>query len=219
VDRQLARRDPSHPYANRPYADPGYKPDNKKRYPIDTKDHTKAAWAYINMPKNQKGYTAEQVVKIQGRIKAALTKFGVGTFKEELVPDPIAVPSLVGPPSIVTPLLELDELCDRANLPVFELSKDDVNGYFVYLLLDVSGDPIYVGQSRALLGRLGTHLRDELKGSETVSMRMIKCQDQRQMAALEYAVIQKYQPRINTLLKKIRVDEYLTSVSRLQIMG
>lgn len=59
------------------YADPGYKPDGKKRYPIDTKDHAKAAWSYINMPKNQKGYTSSQVASIKTRVEGALKKFGV----------------------------------------------------------------------------------------------------------------------------------------------
>lgn len=59
------------------YADPGYKTDGKKRYPIDTKDHAKAAWSYINMPKNQKGYSSSQVSQIKSRITAALKKFGV----------------------------------------------------------------------------------------------------------------------------------------------
>jgi len=59
------------------YADPGYKPDGKKRYPIDTVEHCRAAWSYINMPKNQVGYTSSQVNSIKTRIKAALKKFGV----------------------------------------------------------------------------------------------------------------------------------------------
>lgn len=61
----------------RPYADPGYKPDGKKRYPIDTEEHARAAWGYINQAKNQKGYSSSQVSQIKTRITAALKKFGV----------------------------------------------------------------------------------------------------------------------------------------------
>ena len=64
------------PYGDVKYADPGYR-DNRKRYPIDTPDHIRAAWSYINMPKNQKDYTDEQVAAIKGRIKAAAEKAGI----------------------------------------------------------------------------------------------------------------------------------------------
>lgn len=64
------------PYGKVDYADPGYKGD-KKKYPIDTKEHVKAAWSYINMPKNQKDYTADQVKSIKTKIKSAAKKFGI----------------------------------------------------------------------------------------------------------------------------------------------
>lgn len=59
------------------YADPGYQDDKAKRYPLDTKQRAKAAWGYINQAKQAKNYTAAQLKRIKGRIKAALTKFGV----------------------------------------------------------------------------------------------------------------------------------------------
>lgn len=68
--------DPDKPYGDVAYADPGYK-DGKKRYPIDTKAHAKAAWSYINQTKNHEGYTSAQVDLIKGRIKAAAKKFGI----------------------------------------------------------------------------------------------------------------------------------------------
>jgi uncharacterized protein DUF6582 len=64
------------PYGDVQYADPGYR-ENKKRYPIDTPDHIRAAWAYINVPKNAGFYTPEQVATIKGRIKAAAEKAGI----------------------------------------------------------------------------------------------------------------------------------------------
>src|SRR5215831_8093109 len=39
------------PYGDVKYADPGYQSDGKKRYPIDTEKHIRAAWNYINKPK------------------------------------------------------------------------------------------------------------------------------------------------------------------------
>ena len=64
------------PYGDVKYADPGYR-DSKKRYPIDTPEHIRAAWAYINVPKNASEYDDEQLELIKGRIKAAAKKAGI----------------------------------------------------------------------------------------------------------------------------------------------
>jgi HK97 family phage prohead protease len=69
--------DPKKPYGDVTYADPGYQSDGVKRYPLDTEAHCRAAWSYINMPKNAGKYTSEQVSLIKGRIRAALKKYGV----------------------------------------------------------------------------------------------------------------------------------------------
>jgi hypothetical protein len=65
-----------------PYADPGYQPDKKQRYQLDTKAHAKAAWAYISQAKNAKAYTAQQLKRIKGKIKGALKRFGVTVSAE-----------------------------------------------------------------------------------------------------------------------------------------
>ena len=69
------------------YADPGYQDDKAKRYPIDTKARAKAAWGYINQAKQAKNYTAAQLKRIKGRIKAALKKFGVEVTDESWLID------------------------------------------------------------------------------------------------------------------------------------
>jgi hypothetical protein len=53
------------------YADPGYRPDGKKRYPIDTEHHIRAAWAFIHQPSNARRYTAGQLERVKARIVAA----------------------------------------------------------------------------------------------------------------------------------------------------
>jgi HK97 family phage prohead protease len=47
------------------------------RYPLDSADHVRAAWSYINMPKNAAKYSAEQVASIKARIRSAAKKFGI----------------------------------------------------------------------------------------------------------------------------------------------
>lgn len=53
------------------YADPGYQPDRKKRYPIDTDAHIRAAWGYINKPGNAGKYNSDQLRQIRAAIIAA----------------------------------------------------------------------------------------------------------------------------------------------------
>lgn len=74
----LASGDGSKPYGNVEYADPGYQGDGKKRYPLDTEAHVRAAWSYINTAKDAKAYSAQQLAKIKGKIKAAMAKHGIG---------------------------------------------------------------------------------------------------------------------------------------------
>lgn len=68
---------PLKPYGDVHYADPGYQADGKKRYPIDTESHVRAAWTYINVVSNQKGYTSDQLAKVKGAIKAAGKRLGI----------------------------------------------------------------------------------------------------------------------------------------------
>lgn len=73
----VTRADSSKPYGNVSYADPGYQADGKKRYPLDSEAHCRAAWSYVNMPKNAAKYTADQLAKIKGRIKSAAKRYGI----------------------------------------------------------------------------------------------------------------------------------------------
>jgi hypothetical protein len=65
-----------------PYADPGYQADKKQRYQLDTKDHAVAAWRFINKASYAAKYSAQQLKRVKGRIRAALAKFGVKTSDE-----------------------------------------------------------------------------------------------------------------------------------------
>ncbi len=71
-----------------PYADPGYQDDKKQRYQLDTRAHVRAAWSYINMPRNARKYTAAQLKRIKSRITAAMRKLGIKTTSEGWVIDP-----------------------------------------------------------------------------------------------------------------------------------
>lgn len=67
----VAKKDSKKPYGNVTYADPGYQSDGKKRYPIDTERHIRAAWSYIHQEDNAGKYTDSQVKSIKRKIVAA----------------------------------------------------------------------------------------------------------------------------------------------------
>jgi len=64
------------PYGNVTYADP-----KNGKYPIDTAEHAKAAWGYINHPDNASKYplNGTSLGAVKARIKAACNKFGIET--------------------------------------------------------------------------------------------------------------------------------------------
>lgn len=70
IEEDLEKAD-KEPYGDVKYADPGFQKDGKKRYPIDTEEHIRAAWSYINQTKNADQYSADQVKKIKAKIEAA----------------------------------------------------------------------------------------------------------------------------------------------------
>lgn len=71
IDFEDAVTSSKEPYGDVHYADPGYKADKKKRYPIDTAGHIRAAWNYIHQAKNHTGYSSGEVSKIKSRIVSA----------------------------------------------------------------------------------------------------------------------------------------------------
>jgi hypothetical protein len=58
------------------YADP-----KNYKYPLNNEKRVRAAWSYINMPKNQKGYSSSELAAIKARIKKAGKKYGI-TFSD-----------------------------------------------------------------------------------------------------------------------------------------
>lgn len=65
------------PYGNVTYADPGYQADKVERYPLDSADHCRAAWSYINQKDNAAKYTPQQLTVIKDRIVVAAKKYGI----------------------------------------------------------------------------------------------------------------------------------------------
>jgi len=74
---ERAGDEPYGPSAQAHYADPGYQDDGKKRYPLDSEAHCRAAWSYINQADNARRYSPDELDRIKKKIKAALKEYGV----------------------------------------------------------------------------------------------------------------------------------------------
>ena len=59
------------------YGDVQFADPTNNKYPIDTEEHVRAAWSYINKQANAAKYDADEVDAIKGRIKRAATKFDI----------------------------------------------------------------------------------------------------------------------------------------------
>ena len=82
-DDDDVEKDGKKPYGNVTYADPGYQSDGKKRYPIDTEEHIRAAWSYISKPANSGKYSSSQAAAIKSRIRSAMKRIGADVAKED----------------------------------------------------------------------------------------------------------------------------------------
>lgn len=61
-----------HEHGDVKFADP-----TNNKYPIDTPEHVRSAWSYINHPDNAAKYDRDEVKTIKDRIKRAAKKHGV----------------------------------------------------------------------------------------------------------------------------------------------
>jgi hypothetical protein len=61
----------------REYGDVQFADPVNHKYPIDTAEHVRAAWSYINHKDNAAKYDADEVKTIKSRIRKAAEKHGV----------------------------------------------------------------------------------------------------------------------------------------------
>jgi hypothetical protein len=71
------RDDVSEHEGERKYGDVEFADTTNKKYPIDTPEHVRAAWSYINHKDNSAKYEPAEVKTIKSRIKRAAKKHGV----------------------------------------------------------------------------------------------------------------------------------------------
>src|SRR4051794_23047778 len=78
MSTKIDRREDVNPReGERKYGDVEYADTTNKKYPIDTAEHVRAAWSYINHKDNAAKYDADEVRQIKDRIKRAARDKGV----------------------------------------------------------------------------------------------------------------------------------------------
>ena len=79
IDRRkdVNPKEGEHKYGDVKYADP-----TNNKYPIDTEEHIRAAWSYINHKDNAAKYDKDEVETIKGRIKRAAKEHDIEISSE-----------------------------------------------------------------------------------------------------------------------------------------
>jgi hypothetical protein len=78
MSNYIKRRDDVSPKeGEREYGDVEFADPTNKKYPIDSPEHVRAAWSYINHKDNAAKYEADEVKTIKERIKRAAKKHDV----------------------------------------------------------------------------------------------------------------------------------------------
>ncbi len=78
MSNKIDRRDDVNPEQGvRDYGDVDFADPTNHKYPIDSADHVRAAWRYIQQAGNASKYDKDEVELIKKRIKGAATRYGV----------------------------------------------------------------------------------------------------------------------------------------------
>jgi hypothetical protein len=76
--KKIERRDDVKPQeGKREYGDVEFADPVNNKYPIDTDEHIRAAWSYINHKDNAAKYDKDEVETIKRRIKKAAKEHGI----------------------------------------------------------------------------------------------------------------------------------------------
>lgn len=80
---RIDRRDDVNPKeGERKYGDVEFADPVNNKYPIDTEEHIRAAWSYINHKDNAAKYDKDEVETIKNRIKRAAKKHDIEISSE-----------------------------------------------------------------------------------------------------------------------------------------
>jgi hypothetical protein len=76
--KRIRKRDDTDPAeGERAYGDVEFADPVNNKYPIDSEEHVRAAWSYINKKANAATYSADEVDRIKGRIRKAAGRYDI----------------------------------------------------------------------------------------------------------------------------------------------
>ena len=76
--KKIEKRDDVNPErGEKKYGDVEFADPTNKKYPLDSENHVRAAWSYINHKDNAAKYDKNEVELIKKRIKKAAKKYGI----------------------------------------------------------------------------------------------------------------------------------------------
>jgi len=115
--------------SKKPYGDVTYADPKNGKYPIDTEAHCRAAWSYINMPKNAAMYPMNGVTlsEVKDRIKAALKKYGADVSSDSS--------------SASRALVEIRRDCQLEDIHIVRAAEGDSTGRVVEAYATVFDQP------------------------------------------------------------------------------
>jgi predicted GIY-YIG superfamily endonuclease len=94
----------------------------------------------------------------------------------------------------------------------------DPHGFYVYLLWGADDEtPLYIGQSRNILSRLGSHMANNDRRYAVKSVQVIKCSGEATMKRTEAALIREYNPPLNVAGCVARLVHERTPLNRTAI--
>src|SRR6185369_1581814 len=113
----------------KPYGDVKYADPKNGKYPIDTEAHCRAAWSYINIPKNAAMYPMNGVTlsEVKDRIKAALKKYGADVSSDSS--------------SASRALVEIRRDCQLEDIHIVRAAEGDSTGRVVEAYASVFDQP------------------------------------------------------------------------------
>ena len=83
MSNKIEKRDDVNPErGEHEYGDVEFADSTNNKYPIDTPEHVRAAWSYINHKDNAAKYDAPDLKTIKERIQSAAKKHGVDIEKD-----------------------------------------------------------------------------------------------------------------------------------------
>lgn len=206
------------PYGNVEYADPGLQSDGKARYPIDTEDHVRAAWSYVNQEKNAAKYSAADLKKVKARIKAAMKKFDIPVSENSI--------SEAATEALINGKRSFDDLRELVRKAVRTRLSNEMDAYCWVYIVDISDtDVVYMAEGDKLYQCTWSLSGDDVELGEAVAVERtyapLQGDDMEEETATEAVTETRAQVDVNgaRIIEAKGTDEKGNRIFRVQVIA